>query len=88
MLHLIARYMAWKHATAFVLATEVWICPAGTSAGEEAVLAVGVEKDLPPKGVMRYISRTPRGPTWSAILPMTRRLAALQHIPASGQEPP
>jgi hypothetical protein len=57
MLHVIARYMAWKHATAFLLATEVWIGPAGTSAGEEDGLAVGVATDLPPQGVMRYISR-------------------------------
>jgi hypothetical protein len=69
MIHLIQRFMAWKHATAFIFATEAWVGPAGTRTGEEeAVFAVGVVQGQPPQGVMRYIARRPRitfgAPMW------------------------
>ena len=42
LLHLMARFLAWKMATSFVLTAETWLGAKETRAGDEALLVIGV----------------------------------------------
>ena len=43
-LHLVARFMAWKMATSFVLTAETWLGAEVTRAGDEALLVIGASR--------------------------------------------
>jgi hypothetical protein len=55
-LFLISRFMIWRMATSFVVATETWLGAEMTRSGEEAVLCVGVSRSER-LGVLQRIHR-------------------------------
>jgi hypothetical protein len=59
---LISRFMAWKLATSFVLATETVLGAAETKAGEEAILIIGVSRNERLGLVQRIEERDPFRP--------------------------
>jgi hypothetical protein len=44
-LMLVARFMAWKMATSFVLVAETWPSSIETRAGERAILVIGISRN-------------------------------------------
>jgi len=53
---LVKRFMVWKLAQSFILATETWLAPRGTRTGDEAITAVGASR-FERLGVLQVIRR-------------------------------